>query len=74
MAAATVTSSIEDAVIIMDGTGAAGTISGATIAVTIIGRAFAVFAFVTHCPGEKRMAAIRTGRALKARPVRPALN
>jgi hypothetical protein len=74
MVVATVTSSIEDAVIITDGIGAAVTTSGVTIAVIIISGVFAVFAFATHCPGEKRMAAMRTGRALKARPVQPALN
>jgi hypothetical protein len=59
-AMATVTSSIEVAVTITDGIGAAATTSTGITAVTVISRVFAVFAFVTHCPDDARMAAMRT--------------
>ena len=55
MAAVTATSSIEDAVTITVGIGAAATTSTGTTAVIIIRRVFAVFAFVTHCPGESEL-------------------
>ena len=61
----TATSSIEDAVTITDGTGAAATTSTGTTAVIVIDGAFAGFAFVTHCPGDARMQ--RGGRVAPSR-------
>ena len=57
MVTVTATSSIEDAVTITDGTGAAATTSTGTTAVIIIiaDGVFAAFAIVTHCPGDARM-------------------
>ena len=70
----TVTCTIADAVTITVGIGAAATTSTGITAVTIISRVFAVFAFVTHCPDDSANGSDANGRALKARPVRPALN
>ena len=62
MAAVTATDSTEDAVIITAGIAAAAiTSAGTTAVIAIIIEecvslpVFAVFAFVTHCPGDVRM-------------------
>jgi hypothetical protein len=69
MVAATAINSIEAAVIITDGTEAAVTTSGATIAVIINGKSFAAFAFVTHCPGESELQRCERVAPSGARPV-----
>lgn len=78
MVTVTATSSIEDAVTITDGTGAAATTSTGTTAVIIIiiadGWSIRCIRYRHPLPGRCAHAAMRTGRAVKARPVQPALN
>ena len=63
----TITGGEEDAVTITVGIEAA-------VTATIITEESLLHCRVTNCPDDARMKATRTGRALEARPVRPALN